>query len=109
MTGKSTVRVDVDPGICGFTCCIEVFLREKRTAHLEISETECDHIRRLNEQVTEITLKELFMPLGRHPIFVAAERAGCHPACPIPSAMVKAVEVAMGMALPKPVRIEFID
>jgi hypothetical protein len=54
-----------------------------------------------------MTLKELFAPVNRNPVFVSAQRAGCHPSCPIPVAILKAVEVAMGMALPRDAVIKF--
>ena len=54
-----------------------------------------------------MTLKELFMPVTRNPVYIAAEQSGCHPSCPIPAAALKAVEVAMEMALPRDVSIRF--
>jgi hypothetical protein len=56
-----------------------------------------------------MSLKELFMPLTRNPVYIAAEKSGCHPSCAIPAAVIKAVEVALGMALPKEVRIKFTN
>ena len=57
--------------------------------------------------MTDMTLKELFLPLTRNPVTIAAEKSGCHPSCAIPSAVLKAVEVAMDMALPKDVALKF--
>lgn len=54
-----------------------------------------------------MTLKELFMPLTKNPVYIAAEKAGCHPSCALPVAVIKAVEAALEMALPKAVRITF--
>ena len=101
------VCVSVEPGICGFSCAIRAQKAKKQTVFLEISGSECKQIQRLSEILREITLQQLFMPLTRNPIFVSGERAGCHPACPVPLAVVKTVEVAMGMALPREVRIRF--
>lgn len=109
MTDQAPVSVSVDPGICGFPCTIVVTAKARRQVKVEITGSDCKHVQQLGAQVTEIGLKELFKPLSRHPIFVSAERAGCHSACPIPAALVKAVEVAMGLALPKAVRIDFIE
>lgn len=101
------VCVTVEAGICGFSCIINAQEAKKRTVQFEISDSECKQIQRLSHTLNEIKLKELFMPLTRNPIFISAERAGCHPACPIPAAVVKTVEVAMGMALPQDVQIQF--
>jgi pantothenate kinase len=102
-----SIHVWVDAGICGFRCSIEATPEKKRNVRLVITESECKQIRHLSRLLQVITLKDLFLPLSRNPVFVSAERAGCHTACPIPSALVKAAEVAMGIALPKSVRIDF--
>lgn len=98
--------VTVEAGICGFACTIRARKTGKRSVTVEISDSECRQIKRLAENMTEMTLKELFLPLTRNPVTIAAEKSGCHPSCAIPSALLKAVEVAMDMALPKDVRIK---
>lgn len=108
MTAGENTFIRVDAGICGFDCTIQAAVKEKTTVRLVFSDSACEHIQRLGDRLREVTLKELFMPLSRNPIFVSAERAGCHPACPVPAAVVKAAEVAMGLALPKSARIDFV-
>jgi hypothetical protein len=100
-------NVTAEPGICGFPCTIKAQKSDNRTVTVEINGSECKQIRRLSTCLTEMSLKELFMPLTRNPAYIAAEKAGCHPSCAIPAAVLKAVEVALGMALPREVRIKF--
>ena len=109
MSTDDTIIIRVDAGICGFHCTIEAFSAKKRTVRLVISDSACEHLQRLGDHLQEITLNELFMTLSRNSIFVSAERARCHPACPVPAALVKAAEVAMGLALPKSAHIDFIQ
>lgn len=97
----------VDPGICGFVCRIKVQKLSSQQVAIEISETECQKIQRLAGKLREMSLKELFLPLTRNPAYIAAEKSGCHSTCAIPCAVLKAVEAAMQMALPRSVRIEF--
>ena len=99
--------VTAEPGICGFPCTIKAQKSDNRIVTVEINGSECKQIQRLSTYMTEMSLKELFMPLTCNPVYVAAEKAGCHPSCAIPAAVLKAVEVALGMALPKEVRIKF--
>jgi len=101
------VCVNLDPGICGFPCTIEATRAENRTVLVTIRDSECEHIQRLSESLNEIGLRDLFAPISRNPAFISAERAGCHPSCPIPIAIMKAVEAAMDMALPRDVFIRF--
>lgn len=101
------IRVIMDPGICGLPCVVETWKEGPRTVSIKITDSECKPIQRLSKLVKEITWTDLFTPITRNPIFVSAERAGCHSACPVPVAVMKAVEVAMDMALPQDVVIRF--
>ena len=97
----------VNAGICGFTCRIRAWKIDKRTVGLEISESECQQIQQLAELMSQLTLNEIFMPVTRNPVYLAAEQSGCHPSCPIPAAVLKAAEVAMEMALARDASIRF--
>jgi hypothetical protein len=99
--------ITVDPGVCGFTCVIRAHHVEKRSVAIEITESECQQINQLAGRLETVSLKGLFMPLTRNPVYRAAEASGCHASCAIPSAVLKAAEVAMGMALARPVRFSF--
>jgi hypothetical protein len=101
------IRVQVESGICGFPCVIEARKKGPRVVSLKITESECEHIKRLSEDVVEMGLRDLFKPITKNPAYVSAQQAGCHPSCPVPVAVLKAVEVAMDMALPRDVRIKF--
>jgi hypothetical protein len=74
---------------------------------VKIEGSECQHGKRLSVLVEKITMKQLFAPVARNPVFLSAQKAGCHPSCPIPVAILKAVEVAMDMALPRDAVIKF--
>jgi len=97
----------VNAGICGFTCRIKAWKIDKRTVGLEISESECQQIQDYSELIRQLTLREVFMPATRNPVYLAAEQSGCHASCPVPVAVLKAAEVAMEMALPRDASIRF--
>lgn len=98
--------MEVDPGICAFTCLIQAFKDEKYTVRFKI-QSDCDQIQNLAKDLGKLGMKDLFLPLSRNPIFLSAEKSQCHLACPIPCSIVKAAEVALGLALPKRVTITF--
>ena len=104
---SSDTCASVNAGICGFTCRIKAWKIDKRTVGLEISESECQQIQDFTELLGQLSLNEIFMPITRNPVYLAAEQAGCHPSCPIPAAVLKAAEVAMKMALPRDASIRF--
>lgn len=101
------VRVEVDSGICGFSCVVEAKKTGRHQVSVKISGSDCEHIKRLSEKVKEMDLKNLFKPITKNPVFVSAQQSGCHPSCPVPTAVLKTIEVAMEMALPKNVTMEF--
>jgi hypothetical protein len=104
---KHIVRVTAEPGICGFPCVVEARRTGRYTVSVKIKGSECKHGQRLSDLVEKITLRQLFAPITRNPVFLSAQRAGCHPSCPVPVAILKAVEVAMDMALPRDAVIKF--
>lgn len=103
---KDIVRVTAEPGICGFSCDVEARRTGPHTVSVKI-EVECEQAQRLSGPLEKMSMKDLFAPVTRNPVFLAAQGAGCHPSCPIPIAILKAAEVAMNMALPRGVLIKF--
>ena len=99
--------VHVMPGICGFVCVVKARKLENRKIGFQICDSECGQINQLSVNLPEMDWKDLFVPLTRNPVYVNAEKSGCHPSCVIPAAMLKAAEVAMGMAIPKDVYFRF--
>ena len=97
----------VDPGICGFPYVINVRKTGARKVSLEISGSDCEQIQRLAERLATLSLKEIFAPLSRNPVYIATEKSGCHLSCAIPVAIIKVAEVALELALPQEVHIKF--
>ena len=106
MTTNATC-VTVNPGICGFPCSIKARKKDARMVALEITESNCRQIQKLSELLAEISLRDIFAPISRNPVFISAEKSGCHLSCVVPVAVIKAAEVALEMALPSEVRIKF--
>jgi hypothetical protein len=108
MTDRETLVActKVDPGICGFPCIVKAQKSGARTVSIEIAGSECKQIQKLSGLLQEMSLQELFKPITRNPVMIAAQKAGCHTSCTIPLAVLKSVEVAMEMALPRDVKLE---
>ena len=99
--------VSVNPGICGFVCTVCARKLEARMVKIDIEGSECQQILRLSEMISQIGFRDIFVPLTRNPVFVSAEKAGCHPSCVIPTAVIKTAEAALGLALKRDVVIQF--
>ena len=102
------VCVTVEPGICGFPCVINARKTGAREVSLEISGSDCEQIQSMAKRLAALSLKEIFTPLSRNPVYIAAEKSGCHLSCAIPVAVIKAAEVALELALPQEVHIKFV-
>ncbi|MFZ3044538.1 MAG: hypothetical protein WA151_01380, partial [Desulfatirhabdiaceae bacterium] len=101
--------VSAEPGICGFPCKIIAKKQVGRMVSIEMSGCECDKIQKMAALLTELSLRDIFLPMTRNPVYVAAEKSGCHPSCCIPTAVLKTAEVALELALPKDVCIQFLS
>ena len=101
------VMVVVEPGVCGFQCIIRAKRIENRRVHIGITGSGCKSVNQMAALLEDILLRDLFAPPSRNPVFLSAEKAGCHPSCPIPVGVLKAAECAMEMALARPASIRF--
>ncbi len=105
------IQVTVDAGVCGFKTVIRASTDDMQKARLEI-ESGCPDIRGVAEELKEADcMQEVFGKVGSKQIYEAARKHCKHGACPVPMGIVKAVEAACGLALPKDVHltIEKID
>ena len=101
------VCVLVTPGICGFNCKVYAQKIDRRAVAVRIEGSDCKQIQRLAQTVTQLSMQDLFKALTKNPVFVNAEKAGCHSTCSVPTAILKASEAALGMAVKSDVIIEF--
>ncbi len=101
----SVVEVQVDPGICGLKSSITVESSDMMSAKVSI-ESECPDIRKIGEHIQEIdSMKDVFAKLGDSSVYKLGKEFCSHGTCPVPGAILKGVEVACGLALPKDVSI----
>jgi hypothetical protein len=95
------IVVDVDPGVCGLTSKIRIRSQDMQHATVEI-ESQCPDIQSLAEELGELDgYSEVFNKVGNSPVYELARKHCRHAACPVPMALVKGVEAAIGAALPK--------
>jgi hypothetical protein len=98
-------RVHVNPGVCGFITEIVVTSEDGQMAELDIR-TECPNLKPFAEALKSVdAYTECFGKICDSSIYRAAQQYCKHPACPVPCAVLKAVEAACGLALPRDVTI----
>lgn len=100
-------KLTAEPGACGFTCNIEIEKLSKYQVKVHL-QSKCGQIKKLSNEVDEIDFMEIYRgPFGQNLISQAAARCKCHPSCPIPCALIKAIEAELGMAVKKDVSFAY--
>jgi len=101
-------KAKIDAGNCGYHTTVEALASAEYQVDIKI-ESDCKHIQKLAENLTEVdALNEISFRKGKHiPEIIQAGINHCtHAACPVPVGILKAVEVAAGLALPQDATIE---
>jgi hypothetical protein len=97
-------KVTVLAGVCGMRTEIMTTAEQQYGPVSVRIESDCPHIRKIAEALAagEVDpLKEITYR-GEGPLTLRlARQYSPHPACPVPSGIIKAIEVAAGLALPK--------
>lgn len=95
----------IDAGICGYQTTVEAEKQENYQVKLHI-QSDCQHIQKLAADLHEVNaLNEISPKKGEHQILQKGNQYCTHSACPVPVGVIKAVEVAAGLALPKDAKI----
>jgi hypothetical protein len=101
-------EVEVFAGICGFKTIIRVEDLKKYKATCAI-ETACPNHRKVAkvlETATVNAMDELFRK-GKSQVMQACQGVIPHASCPVPAAILKTLEVGVGLALPADATITF--
>ncbi|MEA3351078.1 MAG: hypothetical protein U9Q82_10685 [Chloroflexota bacterium] len=96
----------IDAGICGEQTTVEANLIEDYTVSLEI-DSSCKFIQNLAKNLTDVeAFNEISFQRGMPETLQKGAKYCTHAACPVPTGIIKAIEVAAGLALPKNATIE---
>jgi hypothetical protein len=105
-------RVEVYAGVCGHTAIIDVSQVDAKHVQVVIH-SECEQITAMNSDLACIQWKgkghEVFKSITESIVYRSAANTIRHTACPIPSVILKAIEVEVGIALPQDVSIQFVQ
>ena len=96
----------INAGICGFETIVTVTSEDAQEAVIGMS-TQCPSLKPLEQQPLTVDGFEVcFGKVGEGKIYGWCKEYCIHAACPVPSGIIKAVEVACELALPKDATIE---
>jgi hypothetical protein len=95
--------IQVNPGVCGLVTSVTVTSEDMQMATVRI-ESECPAVKAMEPELQDIDgYVECFSRFSDSRVYGAANAHCKHVACPVPSAIIKGIEVACGLALPKDV------
>ena len=95
--------VEIQSGICGHVTTVKAVGGEAYKVHMSIEST-CPHVWKISGDVDEVdALQQIALRDGLPSVLDSAYSHCVHAACPVPSGLIKAIEVAAGLALPQDV------
>jgi hypothetical protein len=97
-------RAEIFAGNCGFNTKVEAVM-DGKVCKIQIS-SECEAIQRMAEELKEVSpYNEISFKRAMPKIHEMGHKYCTHAACPVPSGILKAVEIEAKLALPKDVLI----
>ena len=100
-------HVEVNPGVCGLMTVIRAQSDNDGLVRLEV-EGECPAVKRLAECLGAMDPYTEGGTIFKSSVYKAADTCLKHPECIVPAAMIRAVNVEAGLALPKEAWIRII-
>lgn len=96
-------RVEVDAGICGFKTIVETTVSDANPYSVRLNiDSQCPAVMKAAEALgPEVDAFQEISFRSKPRVLELAPGTLAHPACPVPSGIIKAIEVAAGLALPK--------
>lgn len=99
-------KVRINPGVCGFPAVVEIEKKKGKKFSVKIS-SECEMVEKMGKEIAELAFMDAFKGILDNPVYKKGSRCLKHVSCPVPSGILKALEVEAGLAVPKDVIIEF--
>lgn len=95
-------KVTVDPGVCRLNTVITAnMIPGTMEVHVEIK-SDCPNVRKMGEKIDNVAAyEEIAKKIFDTAVYKSANETIPHPACPVPSAVMKAIEGASGLCLKK--------
>ncbi|MBI5640175.1 MAG: hypothetical protein HZA17_07115 [Nitrospirae bacterium] len=100
-------KLKIQPGACGMQVDVEVEKKDKKTYAVRVT-SECAMARKLGDELGILTFIDAFKRLSDNPVYKKASVCINHVACPVPSGILKALEVEAGLAVARDVCMIFI-
>jgi len=88
------------------TATVEVVRVSKRRVRVGIT-SDCEMVTEMGKSLAELDQEDALKSLLQSGVYQCASECSLHVSCPVPMAVLKAIEVEAGLALPRPVLVHF--
>ncbi|MGB3713511.1 MAG: hypothetical protein WA996_03685 [Candidatus Promineifilaceae bacterium] len=103
---------EVYAGICGYSAKIDVQKLDNKHVQVFVR-SECEQISAMNSDLARIQWKgrghEVFGRMSDSVVYHSTDKHIRHTGCPIPAAILKTIEIEVGIALPQDVTVKFTN
>jgi hypothetical protein len=99
-------KVVVHSGACGFTSVVRAEKAPDRTVDIAV-ESGCAMVQKMAAEITRLGRRDALTGILHNPVYLAAGKHLKHAACPVPAAVLKALEVEAGLNVAKDATIVF--
>lgn len=101
-------KLEINSGACGFISTVEVRRINGKDFSVCIR-SDCGMIAELGEKLKELSMMGCFTRILDNAVYKEASCCVKHVSCPVPSGVLKAVEVEAGLAVAKDVTMKFLN
>ena len=98
--------VVVNSGACGFTVTIRASKGKDKTIEI-VLDTDCEMVKKMQGDIAAVDRRAAVCGFGSGPVHHSAAKHLKHAACPVPSGILKAIEIEAGMNVPRDAAIVF--
>ena len=97
-------HAEIQPGVCGCITQVEAEPAGSDNVRFHLEST-CEKVQKIGAALTSLPLMDTLAPFLQNPVYQAAHQHQLHVSCPVPAGILKAAEVAGGLALPQEAHI----
>ncbi len=100
-------NVVVNSGACGFTVTITAEKGKDKKIAISLN-TDCEMVRKMLADIALVDHRVTLTGFRDNPVYLSAAKHLKHAACPVPSAILKAIEVEAGLNVSRDTTIAFV-
>ena len=100
-------KVVVNSGACGFTVTVTAEKGKEKKIVVAL-DTACEMVQKMLADIALVDQRVTLTGFRDNPVYLSAAKHLKHVACPVPSAILKAIETEAGLNVPRDATIVFI-